>query len=70
MVDILLAVCAGVAAVVYLGDWITGGDKPGSLTLVMWCAFFSVYAYRVHKMKRRLAEQHVGQLLDALRETA
>jgi|APFre7841882630_1041343.scaffolds.fasta_scaffold356985_1 hypothetical protein len=69
MIDALLALTAAIAAMVYLGFW-AAGDAPGDLTLAIWSSAFSVYAYRVHRMKRRLSDHNIGELLKSLRETA
>jgi hypothetical protein len=69
MIDALLSISAAFAAAVYLGYW-AAGDAPGSLALSIWSAVLAVYAYRVHRMKRRLSAQHIGELIKTLRETA
>lgn len=69
MVDILLSLSAALATVVYIGGW-AAADSSGNLALATWSAAFALYAYRVHRMKRRLSDRHIGELLKTLRETA
>jgi O-antigen/teichoic acid export membrane protein len=69
MIDRLLAVSVALTAAVFLADWIAGAASS-SLFLAIGSAFFAGYAYRVHRLKRRLSRQHVKELLRTLRETA
>jgi hypothetical protein len=67
MFDAFLAISTAVAATVYLSDWFAG-EAPNNLVLAAWNIAFSLYAFRVHRLKRRLSERHVGELLKTLRE--
>jgi hypothetical protein len=67
MFDAFLAIGNALAATLYLGYWFTA-DTPHNLAPAAWSMAFSLYAYRVHRLKRRLSEDHVGRLLKALRE--
>jgi ABC-type enterobactin transport system permease subunit len=67
MIDALLSTSAALTAAIYFGNWFAG-DSASNPWLAVWSALFSIYAYRVHRMKRRLSQQHMGELLQALRE--
>ena len=69
MTDAVLSAGATLAAAIHLGYWISG-DAAASLLPVLWEVAFAAYAYRVHRVKQRLSRQHVGNLLQALREPA
>lgn len=68
MFDALLSVGAAVMAVLCLGDWISSAT-PEYLLLALACGLFSLYAYRVYRLRRRLSRQRVGKLLEVLRES-
>ena len=67
MIDALLSTSAALAAAIYLSNWLAG-DSVSNPWLAVWSALFSIYAYRVHRMKRRLSQQHMGEFLQVLRE--
>jgi hypothetical protein len=69
MFDALLSVGAMVTAIIHLGDWIVS-PTPENLFPVLASSFFSLYAYRVYWLRRRLSRQRVGKLLEALRQGA
>lgn len=67
MIDAFLSLAAALAASIYLTEW-AAGDTPDALGTAAWSLALAIYAYTVHRTKRRISQQHFRDLLKTLRE--